>query len=678
MSRAALLLLLVLCAPAWALEKVALQLKWKHQFQFAGYYAAVEKGYYRDAGLEVELREMQPDTDVVADVVAGRAAFGVGTSDLVLARAAGQPVLALAVILQHSPLVLLARQDRAGVVQSLAGKRIMVAPGEAELFAYLKQEGLGKGSFQLVPHNFQPADLIAGKVDAMSGYSSDEPPVLRQAHFTYSMFSPRSAGIDFYGDNLFTNERLLREKPGLVTAFREASLKGWRYAMQHPEEIADLILAKYSQRHSRAHLLFEAEEMARLMQPELVEIGHMNPGRWRHIAETYVGLDMLPANTVIDGLIYDPQPPKLPRWTLPALAAGFTGLLLFGIVAWRFAYFNRALNAEIEARNEAEKVARASAENFRHLMDIAPVPVVVTSLKDNRLLYGNQHALRAFASPEQRDVLLGRQVTDYYRNQAQRQRLVEELERHGFVTDLPVDLTNVRGEAVEALVSALIIDFEGEPAVYSVLIDVTERNRVDAALRASEAKAHDSNARLRLQLDEIAKLQTALKEQAIRDGLTGCFNRRYLDETLEREIRRARRDNEPLSVVMLDIDHFKQLNDTRGHQVGDEALRLVADILRQDIRGEDVPCRYGGEEFLILMPRMPLAVAAERAENWRRAIESMCLTSNGAEVRLTVSMGVAAYPEHGATPDELTQSADVALYMAKREGRNRIAVFSEV
>ena len=161
----------------------------------------------------------------------------------------------------------------------------------------------------------------------------------------------------------------------------------------------------------------------------------------------------------------------------------------------------------------------------------------------------------------------------------------------------------------------------------------------------------------------------------MRDSLTGLYNRRYLDETLEREVSRARREGIPLSLVMLDIDHFKRVNDTYGHQVGDQALKMLASILLANIRAEDVACRYGGEEFLILLPNMPLGAAIQRAEVWRSAVEELSVTMGDFNITFAITLGVAAYPEHGKTPDDLTRCADQALYRAKHEGRNQVAVF---
>jgi len=215
-------------AEAQPLDHVTLQLKWRHQFQFAGYYAAIEQGYYRDAGLDVILSEAQPGQDTVRAVLQGGADFGVGTSELLLLRQRGAPVVVLAAIFQHSPLVLLTREG-SGVkdIQDTQGKPVMIEPDSAELFAYLKYEGVDRAKLNVLPHTFDIADLLSGRVAAMSAYSTDEPYRLTIAGQKPLVFTPRAGGIDFYGDNLYTTETQLREHPGRVRAFLQASLKGW-------------------------------------------------------------------------------------------------------------------------------------------------------------------------------------------------------------------------------------------------------------------------------------------------------------------------------------------------------------------------------------------------------------------------------------------------------------------
>jgi PAS domain S-box-containing protein len=149
--------------------------------------------------------------------------------------------------------------------------------------------------------------LIEGKADAISAYLSDEPFNFVMRNLEYRVFTPQSSGIDFYGDVLFTSEDQVRNYPERVAAFVAATKKGWQYAMDNPQEIIELILSRYSQRHSREHLQFEAEKSKALIGREVVEIGYMNPGRWRHIAEKYHELAMLPADISLEGFIYTPE-----------------------------------------------------------------------------------------------------------------------------------------------------------------------------------------------------------------------------------------------------------------------------------------------------------------------------------------------------------------------------------
>jgi two-component system sensor histidine kinase/response regulator len=360
---------LLLASAAQALDVVTLQLKWLHQFQFAGYYAALEKGFYRDAGLEVEIREGGPNVDAVEDVVAGRADFGVGTSGALIARARGQKVLVLAAVFQHSPAILLVPR-RAGVtsVFALQDRLLMDTPGSEDIAAMLKLAGVDYAKMPRIKHNGDPRDLVNGKADAMVAYSTNEPFVLEQLGVPYLAFSPRASGIDFYSDNLATSERQIEAHPARVAAFRAASLKGWQYALSHREEIVDLILRRYSQRKNREALLFEANQTEVLVQPDLIELGYQNPARWQAIAETYHSLGMLPEAKVPQGLMYRQGGDGIPLWLKVASAgAALLGLVATLVTLW-IARLNRRLNSEIIDRRDAERElqgARAQAESAR-------------------------------------------------------------------------------------------------------------------------------------------------------------------------------------------------------------------------------------------------------------------------------------------------------------------------
>ena len=171
------------------------------------------------------------------------------------------------------------------------------------------------------------------------------------------------------------------------------------------------------------------------------------------------------------------------------------------------------------------------------------------------------------------------------------------------------------------------------------------------------------------------KLREALREQSIRDPLTGLYNRRYMEEVLKQQLSRVIRQLHPLGIIMLDIDHFKAFNDTYGHATGDALLSELGRFLQSHIRGEDIACRYGGEEFILIMPDASLEAAQQRAEHLRNEIRQMqvqnAVQSYG---RITLSIGVAIYPLHGHTIEAVLHAADVALYRAKQEGRDRVVV----
>jgi class 3 adenylate cyclase/ABC-type nitrate/sulfonate/bicarbonate transport system substrate-binding protein len=307
LSKASVLacLALLFVAPASALDRVSLQLKWKHQFQFAGYYAAVEKGFYREHGLDVELREGGPNIDAGAAVAAGEADFGVCTTSVLVKPAERENNVVLGVIFQHSAAVVLV-PHRAGIraVSELKGHRLMDVPGEDAIAAMLKREGVDYAGLPRVSHDGNPRDLLSGKADAMIAYSTNEPYLFEEYGTPYLIFSPRAYGFDFYGDNLCTSRRQVAEHPERLPAFRTASLKGWEYALAHKDEIVDLIRRKYPTQKSQKALVFEAARTELLIRPHLKPIGDQSLERWTTIANAYVDLGMSSEAKLPEGLIY--------------------------------------------------------------------------------------------------------------------------------------------------------------------------------------------------------------------------------------------------------------------------------------------------------------------------------------------------------------------------------------
>ncbi len=307
----------MLSAPAFAhsgdgLERVTLQLKWFHQFQFAGYYAAIEKGFYKEEGLKVTLLERDPATDPVNVVLAGDADYGITDTGLILAAQKGAPVVLLAQIYQHSPLVLMtARDSNLRSVKDLVGKRITTdSTGitDTPILAMLNQAAGSLDRFELQPYTFRNEDLIEGKTEALAGYRSDQPFLFQQKGFALNIIDPRDYGIDFYGDNLFTSQKELKKNPDRVSRMRRATLRGWRYALQNPQEMIDLILERYNtQNLSRSHLSYQARETIKLVDNDIAQLGSFWPSRFQRIADIYAQLGLARTANIPPEMFYDPD-----------------------------------------------------------------------------------------------------------------------------------------------------------------------------------------------------------------------------------------------------------------------------------------------------------------------------------------------------------------------------------
>ena len=518
-----------------AAERIVLQLKWVNQFQFAGYYAAVEKGFYKAAGLDVELRPNGYNGSFVSPVDAvlkGDAQYGISNSGLVLDYLNGKPVVVLAATLQHSAVSWIVL-EKSGIrsIHDMAKKRLMTAfplTESLELLEPFRAEGIPPSKLQLVPTGFDLQPLIDGEIDAYDGYVTNEPFLLEEKGIPYRLIDPRTYGIDFYGDVLFTSQSELNAHPERVAAFRKASMDGWRYAMAHPEEIIDLIIQKYAPQKTRDHLRFEAKAMWNLMQPDIIEIGHMNPGRWLRIAEVMTEHQRIIDEPMLNRFTYDGDKyqPNLSRYLRIATVSSLLALLLAGISTWIYRT-NRRLQREVTARQQAEL-------QLRHLSET--------------------------------------------------------------------------------------------------------------------------------------------------DALTGLANRRAFDLHMTQEFQRFLRYRHPFSVVMIDIDWFKRINDTFGHAAGDHVLTEFAWRLRDHIRKTDFLARIGGEEFAILMPETYPLDARKRTELLQQIINAtpfQLAAASDMPLMITASFGISCVADNDLVAEAALTRADTALYKAKNNGRNQVVLFNE-
>jgi diguanylate cyclase (GGDEF)-like protein len=496
-------------------EPVHIQLRWHHQFQFAGYYVALEKGLYRKAGLEVMLDAGSPDKKPVQRVLQGRAQYGVANSELLLERLRGARLVALAAIYQHSPSVLLARKD-AGILSphDLIGKKVMLMDKvvDADFFAMMHNEGISMADLHVIPSSFNIQDLVDGKVVAFNSYLSNEPYYLKQHGVDYTVLNPRNYGVDFYSDILFTTEDEIKKYPGRVKALRDASLEGWRYAMDHPQEVIDLLVNKYKVNKSRAHLEFEAQAIRPLIVPDLIEMGHMNPWRWQHMANTFIQADMVENDQALNGFIYDPDF-KVDReqlWLYSEIFLAIAAVVVFVIIALSISY--RTAKREIRLRLAAE--------------------------------------------------------------------------------------------------------------------------------------------------EEIKKI-------AYRDMLTGLDNRHHLFVLADQFLKMAQRDCYKVAVCFIDLNQFKDINDTLGHKAGDKVLVHVGQTLRNFIRQSDVAARFGGDEFILLLNHVKNREDVTMTLVKIQQAIGRPVDYQDKQLHVSASMGVAFYPDDGTDIDALIDLADSKMYRVK-------------
>jgi diguanylate cyclase (GGDEF)-like protein len=526
--RLLLLLLTWQATPSLALTPVTMQLRWKHQFQFAGYYAALEKGFYRDAGLDVTLKEGGSHISPTDEVLQGRAQFGVSNSGLVKSYMLEKPVLMLAPIVQHSPTILLSLGDQLlNPAQVAKAGLIRLQPGDESLEqkAMFVNEGIALDKLRITNEGFGVEDLLSGKVAAINAYRSNEPFLLQQRGVSFSFLEPNRYGMDFYSDILFTSRAVQTAQPQVVADFRAATLKGWEYALAHSDELIDLILARYNtQDKSRAHLSFEAKTLSELISPDMIQIGHSNPWRWRHIAQTYTKIGMMNSELDLEPFFYDPNPAFDLTWLYRSLA----GALL-----------------------------------------------------------------------------------------------------------LTASLVGV--------------------SLYIFRI----------------------NRKLQRSLAELKTAQETVQHMAMHDALTGLPSRRLLEDRMHQALSAARRDKTKVALMFIDLDKFKDVNDSLGHAVGDQLLQQIAARMTECVRASDTVARIGGDEFIVLLRTVSeLADARATAEKIRTTLH-VPMELAGHRLSISCSVGIALFPEHGSDHRELSRNADTAMYQAKQGGRDCVRVFGQ-
>ena len=292
-----------------------------------------------------------------------------------------------------------------------------------------------------------------------------------------------------------------------------------------------------------------------------------------------------------------------------------------------------------------EQAAEESKERLRLMIQMSPFPIIISRLKDDQLMLINNKAGALFGLDVKHPGNF--KTVDYFAEPEKRTELLNKLEKHPVVDDFEFLVKPRKGEPFWLLLSARVIDFEYEIALYMAFQDITDRK----------------------------KKELQLFDQATRDPLTKCYNRRQFDELAKKEIQRSRRYNHPFCLFMIDADHFKNVNDTHGHAVGDLVLQALADCCRRTLRETDIVARFGGEEFVILLPESAIENAFRVAERLRIKISKLVVKNEQNEnVQFTVSIGLVSSTVTDDIP-EMLKMADESLYVAKENGRNQVVVY---
>jgi len=520
-------------------KNISLQLSWFNQFQFAGYYIAKEKGFYKEEGLNVNINPFKFGIDIPTGVNSGKFDFGIGRETLILDRIKKKEIVALYALFQVSPLLLLStKESKIDTLDKIDGKKIMSTiddSGEVSIKAMIVSKKVDIKNLNLIKHSHNINDLINKKVDVISGYSSKAPYFLQKKGIEYNSFAPKDYGFDMYSDFLYTNKQNIVNDIEMVKKFKKASLKGWRYAYEHINEAADLILEKYNtQNLTKDELLFEAYELKKLSYYQTDTLGE-------------IALDKLQR-------IYD----------------------LYNVMG----------------------------------------------------LTNNTIDMQDFVFVD-----------------------------HSFVTIL-YNIYNVLSQYINMPYIYFFI------ALFWALILVILKKHFSLRKLTKE---------LMISRDELILNNKMLKELSITDPLTKIYNRRYFESVIMEHLSLSRRQESEISILILDIDNFKDVNDTYGHQIGDEVLIMLVGLLKKHKRTSDIVARYGGEEFIILLPDTSLNGAEIYAEKLRHKIEDYSLMTNSFNVKITASIGLTTF-HNNDNLDSALKRADDGLYHAKENGRNQISI----
>lgn len=732
----------------WAeipLEKVTLQLQWKHQFEFAGFYAAKEKGFYKEVGLDVTFKEYSKESAPVESVLNKKAEYAISYSSIIIDYLQGKPLVFLANFFKQSPLAIVA-QPEIKQPQQLIGKKVMgnfSGIDGISLQMMFRQFGVDPKTFSHVDSSYTIDAFANQKVDAMSVFKTNELFLLQESGIKYNLFDPTVYGISFYDVNLFTSEDELKQYPGRAKRFRDASVKGWKYALENQSEMIKLILNKYNtQNKTYAMLEFEAKQVKRVMMSDLYPIGYIDVQRVQLMAENFMQLGLLRKETSLEfeHFIYHKTAETLkltnkeinylqqkkevtycvdPNWMpIEMIKEGeHIGIshdyiekissklnIPFTLVPTKS--WEQALTYAKDHRCDILSAAMSTPNRQHYLKFTTPylnTPLVIaTKINDpfitNLTDVGDKKiaVVKAYAITELLSYKYPKLNLTEVDNLKDGLKKVASGELYGIIDNLTTIGYHIQKNHIGSLKISGTIDKELQLAFAlkddKILLSILNKS-IDNISEKAKQKIFNQwmsityeqgfNYHFFLKLfivlvillilfnlyyKKMRQHNKSLQSLSDTDSLTGLFNRRYLDSAFHKEVQNTQRYNTHFSIILLDIDDFKKINDNFGHDKGDSVLRQVAEILVDNSRKNDIIGRWGGEEFLLVCPHTNLENAKVLAQKLCHLLQS---TTFEVDQQITGSMGVTEYDKESSY-DECFKVVDKALYKAKNQGKNRV------
>lgn len=630
-----ILIFLSLLLSANSNKKITLQLNWLNQFQFAGYYVAKEKGFYNDVGIDLDIKEFTSNTNLIEMIKTNKADFAVGSSSLLIDRINGADVVALGAIFQESPLMLLVKKDsNINSVKDLKNKKIMItnnAANSASILAMLSANGLRESDFIRQEHSFNIEDLINGNTDAMASYMSNEPILLKDKNIEYKIFHPKDFGFDFYNDILFTSSKFIKNNPKLTKDFYNATIKGWKYAFENIGETAEIIFNKYNtQNKSLIHLVKEGEILKKMAYANDENIGHIDGKKLKNTINVFKLVGLVNKDMDIDSFIYEENPHKTRTFELTHHEENMI-FITIAFLTFMFLIIIYFFNKNHQIKNLLKTVINTTDD--------------LIFFKDCKLRYlGCNKSFERFIGKKESEII-GK--NDF--------ELFEEEVAKGFREK---DLAVIKAKRI--LINEEWVLFE------------TKKILLQTKKIPLQYKKNNKQGILGISRDvtELYEIHEKLKEQAYHDELTNIFNRKAFNERLKEKFDLYQRYNSIFCIAMYDIDNFKNINDTYGHDMGDKVLKEMTEEVKLQIRKTDLIFRVGGEEFIIIFPKTLIDEAFEVVEKIRKKVSQMNIIENE---KITVSIGLSQVNEYDDV-DSIYERIDKLMYQSKNSGKNQTSI----